>query len=363
MSSPFNAAICRTFNAPLSIEPVTLSAPEAQFVEVTLGAVAICHSDISYADGGWGGTLPLVLGHEAAGKVTGLGPDTDGFELGDRVVVTLIRSCGTCPSCADAAPTQCETPRGNPSVMHDADGNVVATAMNCGAFAQKVVVHRSQIVKIPQAMPYDVASLVACGVITGIGAAVNAAQIRPGEDVVVIGAGGVGLNAIQGARLAGARRIVAVDMHAEKLNDAKEFGATDGVLAGPDAAAAVAQTLGRAADVVMVSVGLGKVYSDAPNFMGPRGRMVMLGMPHTGDLSEYDASNVAAYGQGFIGTKMGNIVPARDIPWIMDLYLQGRLNLDALISGRWRFDQINEAIADTKTGKARRNVIVFEGVS
>ena len=363
MSSQFSAAICRSFKAPLSIEPVTLSAPEAQFVEVTLGAVAICHSDISYADGGWGGTLPLVLGHEAAGKITALGPDTDGFDHGDRVVVTLIRACGTCPSCADASPTQCERPSGNPSVMTDAQGNVVTTAMNCGAFAEKVVVHRSQIVKIPQTMPYDVASLVACGVITGSGAAVNAANIRPGEDVVVIGAGGVGLNAIQGARLAGARRIVAVDMHAEKLADAKEFGATDGVLAGPDAAAQVADLLSRPADVVMVSVGLGKVYSHATNFIGPRGRLVMLGMPHTGDTSEYDASSVAAYSQKFIGTKMGNVVPARDIPWIMDLYLQGRLNLDALISRRWRFDEINDAIEDTKTGKARRNVIVFEGVS
>lgn len=356
------AAVCHTFNADLSIETVELGAPKTGQVEVTLGAVAICHSDISYAEGAWGGQLPAIYGHEAAGRISQLGPGVDQFEIGDHVVVTLIQSCGACRQCGSGMPTICERPEGpDQAALKTGNGTEIVQGLACGAFAEKVIVGQKQIVKLPDDMPFDVASLLACGVITGVGAVVNTAQLRPGQDAVVIGAGGVGLNTVQGARIAGARRIVAVDMSPEKLEIAKEFGATDGVLASDGKPWKAAKSLmGRGADAVFVTVGVGAVYDTAPRYLAYGGQVVMVGMPKSGDSSQYEPVMMAAVGQGMIGSKMGDVVISRDIPWMVDLYQQGRLKLDELISGRYSLEQINEAIADTKTGAARRNVILFE---
>ncbi len=357
------AAVCRAFGEPLTIEEVQLAAPGTGEVEVTLDAVAICHSDISYADGAWGGFLPAVYGHEAAGVVSAVGEAAGDFKLGDPVVVTLIRACGSCPSCAGGKPTICETPYDTvKGPLRTSDGGPLEQAMACGAFAEKVVVSHRQIVRIPETLPKDLASLLSCGVITGVGAAVNAAGLRPGQDVVVIGAGGVGLNAIQGARIAGARRIVAVDMTEEKLEIAKEFGATHGVLASLKEPwkAAYKALGGRGADAVLITVGAIPAYDQAPRYLGLGGKAVMIGMPHSGDEASYEPVILAALGQGLVGSKMGDVVIQRDIPWMIDLHEQGRLKLDELVSGRWSLDQINEAIADTKTGSAKRNVILFD---
>ncbi|WP_333715031.1 zinc-binding dehydrogenase [Yoonia sp.] len=357
--SQVKAAVCREFGAPLTIETVTLAAPNAGEVEVTLAACAICHSDITYMGGGWGGTLPAIYGHEAAGHVSAVGDGVRGLAVGDPVVVTLIRSCGTCPSCASGAPVACESDVAT-SPITDASGAPVVQAMNTGGFAEKVVVSQSQVVKLSAGIPMEAASLLACGVITGVGAVVNAAGLRAGQDVVVIGAGGVGLNAIQGARIAGARRIVAVDMSEEKLAIAREFGATDGVLGTVEKPwQAAKEAMGRGADAVFVTVGAIPAYDAAPKYLANKGKVIMVGMPHSGAMSTYEPVMLAATGQGMVGSKMGDVVIARDIPWMVDLYEQGRLKLDELISGRWRLDQINEAIADTKTGSAKRNVIVF----
>lgn len=354
------AAVCTEFGQPLQIEDVLLRAPQAGELEVTLEAVAICHSDIHFAEGAWGGDLPAVYGHEAAGRVTALGASVTGLTIGQRVVVTLIKSCGTCTNCASGKPTICETPDADASPISRSDGTVVAQAMNCGAFAERVVVDQSQVVPLPEDMPPEAVALMACGVITGVGAIVNAGKLRAGEDVVVIGAGGVGLNAIQGARIAGARRIVAVDMTEEKLETAKAFGATDGVLAtGKAPWRQVHKVLGRGADLIAVTVGAIPAYSQAPRYLGWGGRMVMIGMPHSGAMAEYEPVVLAYMAQGMVGSKMGDVVIRRDIPWLADLYRQGRLKLDELVSGRWSLDQINEAIADTKAGEAKRNVILF----
>lgn len=355
------AAVCHAFGEPLRIEDIEIRPPRGEEVEITLAACAICHSDITYAEGHWGGSLPAVYGHEAAGTVTATGPNAKGVAMGDRVVVTLIRACGTCPSCATARPTNCETPYdGDNGPITTASGGTLHQAMACGGFAEKVVVDSSQVVPLPDGISMEVASLLACGVITGIGAVVNTANVRPGQDVVVIGAGGVGLNAIQGAAIAGARRIVAVDMEPSKLDIARAFGATDAVLASTDTPWREAKMLmGRGADAVLVTVGHAPVYTDAPRYLAKGGTVVMVGMPPSGAFSQYEAANFAAAGQGMIGSKMGDVVIKRDIPWMVDLYKQGRLKLDDLISGTWTLNQINEAIADTKTGTAKRNVIVF----
>lgn len=357
------AAVCHAFGEDLKIEDIHIRAPEMGEVEVSLDAVAICHSDISFAGGAWGGSLPAVYGHEAAGVISNVGAGVTGLAVGDSVVVTLIRACGSCPSCAGGAPTNCETPYdGDHGPIKMPDGSKLHQAMATGGFAEKVVVDQRQLVKISPDIPKDVASLIACGVITGVGAVVNAAGLRAGQDVVVIGAGGVGLNAIQGARIAGARRIIAVDMSEEKLEIAKEFGATHGVLGTSEKPwrASYKALGGRGADAVIVTVGAIPAYEQAPKYLGRGGKVIMVGMPHSGAMAQFEPVMLAAVGQGMIGSKMGDVVIQRDIPWMVDLYTQGRLKLDELISGRWKLEQINEAIADTKTGSARRNVILFD---
>ncbi len=361
MPRQIRAAVCHAHGQPLTIDTLTIRDPGAHEIEVTLDAVAICHSDISYMQGAWGGVLPAVYGHEAAGRVTKLGQGVTSLALGDRVIVTLSKSCGQCPSCASAQPMYCGGNTPEAAVLTTAQGGPVTKAMNCGAFAEAVVVDISQIAPIGPTIPSDVACLLACGVPTGMGAAINTAKVKPGDKVVVIGAGGVGLNCIQGARIAGAARIVAMDLEEKKLRDALEFGATDTLSAKTDQPwKALSNILGGTlADHVFVSVGVIPAYESALRLLAPRGTLYAVGMPHNGATTPYEPVMFAATGQGIRGSFLGEIVLKRDIPWMVDLYSQGRLKLDELVSGRWTLDQINEAIADTSSGQARRNVIVF----
>ena len=350
------AALCRAFGQPLTLETIDLPEPGPSEVRVRLEAVAICHSDISFAEGAWGGDLPALYGHEAVGTVEAAGPGAL-HGAGARVLVTLIRSCGRCAPCASGAPTACLAPPASGETR--AGDERVAVAMHTGAFAEAVVVHESQLVPLPADIPAQAACLLSCGVITGVGAVVNAARLRPGQDVVVIGAGGVGLNAIQGARLAGARRIVAVDLSEAKLEDARAFGATDAVLAEGEPWRAARQATGRGADAVIVTVGAIPAYEAAPRYLAPGGTVVAVGMPHSGATAEWEPVILAAVGQGIRGSKMGDVVLARDVPWMIDLWRQGRLKLDELVSRTFPLEEINAAIADTKGGAARRNVILF----
>ncbi|MCY4333640.1 MAG: alcohol dehydrogenase catalytic domain-containing protein [Litoreibacter sp.] len=357
------AAVCHEFNAPLVVEEVELAEPGSGEVEVALEACAICHSDLSFIDGGWGSTLPAVFGHEAAGRIAAIGDGVKDYAIGEAVLVTLIRACGTCASCATGQPVQCSTEYDRDAgPLKAADGGVMQHGLACGAFAERAVVDQSQIARISDDMPMDAACLLSCGVITGVGAVVNTAGVRPGQNVVVIGAGGVGLNAIQGAAIAGAARVIAMDVLDEKLDVAREFGATDGVLANAEKPwKEVARiTGGRMADAVFVTVGAIPAFEQALRYLAPAGNVYIVGMPHSGATAQYEPVILGALGQGMKGTKMGDTVLRRDIPWMVDLYQQGRLKLDELISGRWRPDQINEAIADTRSGAARRNVILFK---
>lgn len=355
------AAVSHEFGQDLSIETVHLRVPIDNEIEVTLKACAICHSDISFMDGGWGGKLPAVFGHEAAGIVSAVGPNTTRYQKGDTVLVTLIRACGCCANCASGAPVTCTSPARHDGPLTTSDGSIISQGLDCAAFAEKVVVDPSQITAIPDTIPMEAACLLSCGVITGIGAVVNSANVKAGQNVVVIGAGGVGLNAIQGARIAGAAKIVAIDLLPEKLEAALEFGATDTILASDPKPWNQLRKLtgGKMADAVLVTVGAIPVYETASRYLAMGGKLVMVGMPHSGEKASYEPVITAATSQQMIGSKMGDTVLARDIPWMVDLYEQGRLKLDELITGRWPLDQINEAIADTRNGKARRNVIVF----
>ncbi len=357
------AAICYEFGKPLVVEEVALDPPEAGEIKVKLAACAICHSDIHYMEGAWGGTLPAVYGHEAAGVVEEVGPQVTAAKPGQRVVVSLIRSCGRCFFCSRGESHLCETsfPLDQDGRLHTADGGALLQGLRTGAFAEYAVVAESQVVPLPDDMPLDSASLLACGVITGLGAVVNTARVPAGSSVVVIGTGGVGLNSVQGAVLCGAQPIIAIDLQAGKLEAAKAFGATHAVdpRAGDTEETVRALTDGRGADYVFVTVGSARAIEQGLGLLRRAGTLVMVGMPASGVKAEIEALDFANDAQRLIGSKMGSTRLAVDVPKLVELYRQGRLKLDELITARYPLAEINEAIAAVKGGAALRNVIVF----
>lgn len=359
------AAVCRAFGAPLTVEEVVLAPPGPGEVRVRIAAVAVCHSDILFLDGAWGGHLPAVYGHEAAGRVVETGPGVAGLAPGDPVVVTMIRACGGCHFCATGRPTMCTTPYDRTrGTLRLPDGTVVEHGLNTAAFAEEVVVHASQLAPVPEGVPMEAAALLACGVITGAGAVLNTARVEPGAAVVVIGAGGVGLNAIQAARLAGADPVIAVDLAEAKLAAARDFGATHTLRADtPRLRRAVADlTGGRGADYVFVTVGSATAYQGAFPLACRGGAVVAVGMPPSGATVAIEPVVLAATSQRFLGSNLGNAVVGRDIPLLAGHYRAGRLKLDELVSNRYPLAAINEAIAEARAGRALRNVILLEGV-
>jgi len=358
------AAVCRKFGAPLAIEEVELAPPASGELKVRIKACAICHSDIHYAEGAWGGELPAVYGHEAAGVVAELGEGVHGVKVGDSVVVTLVRSCGRCSCCAQGYYGSCETrfPLDAESPLRcAADGTKISHGLRTAAFAEYALVDASQVVAIPSDLPHDRAALLACGVITGFGAVVNTAKVPAGANVVVIGTGGVGLNSVQGAALAGARTVVAVDVSDAKLKTARNFGATHAFNpAKVDLRKRVkALTDRRGADFVFVTVGSKEAADQAYRLLARGGAAVLVGMPALGVKSEFDVLTLADNSQRILGSKMGSSNIQLDIPKLIDLYAQRRLKLDELITAHYPLEEINQAIASLARGEALRNVIVF----
>ncbi len=359
------AAVCHEFGKPLVIEDVEIGDPAFGEVKVKLSACAICHSDITYMDGGWGGTLPAIYGHEAAGIVESVGDGVLNAEVGDHVLVTLIRSCGTCHYCAQGAHTNCETvfPLDNNSPLSFSDGRgTIVQGLKTSAFAEYVVVHSSQVATFPDEIPMESASLISCGVITGLGAVTNTAKVPPGSNVVVIGAGGVGLNSVQGASLSGAKTIIALDLNDSKTVAALNFGATHGINAGANDLVEQIKALtdGRGADYAFVTVGAKVAIEQALTLISPSGTVVIVGMPPVGAKVSFEALDFADAGQSMLGSKMGSTKLVTDIPKLTSLYQQGRLKLDELVTGRYPIEQINEAIDSVRRGDALRNVIVFD---
>jgi S-(hydroxymethyl)glutathione dehydrogenase/alcohol dehydrogenase len=357
------AAVCRAFGAPLSIETVDLRPPGPGEVLIRMAACAICHSDIFYIDGAWGGELPAVYGHEAAGVIVAVGPGVARLSPGDHVVATLIRSCGFCPACAEGAPVFCQEtfPLDKATPLSDREGRPVAHGLRTGAFAEHAVVDASQAVAIPEDIKLDSASLISCGVLTGLGAVLNTANVRAGSSVVVIGCGGVGLNAVQGARLSGCDPIIAIDVEASKLAAAREFGATHTINArGENLEARVKElTDGRKADWAFVTVGIEGAAEQGVSLTRRNGGTVLVGMPPSGVTATIEPGRLAGDGQRILGSKMGSARPLIDVPKIVALYREGRLKLDELISGRYRLEAINDAVASSRSGAAIRNLIVF----
>ena len=362
-STPIRAAVCRAFGEPLSIEQLHLGAPQSGQVQVKILASAICHSDIHFFDNAWGGKLPAVWGHEAAGVVEVLGDGVTEIDVGDHVVITLIKSCGACRNCLASVSVACTGELTvHPTPLSDANGDPVAQGLGTAAFAERAVVDQSQIVVIETSIAMGPASLLACGVITGVGAAINTAKIEPGSSVVVIGTGGVGLNAVQGARLAGASTIVAVDLADDKLEAARTFGATHVVNSGNEDLAAMVKeiTAGQMADYVLVTVGAQQPIEQAPLLLGANGTVVIVGMPATGVTATIDPVTMAALNQSILGSKMGMSTIGVDIPDLISKYHGGELLLDELVTRTYPLDQINQAIESVKNGQAVRNVILFD---
>lgn len=357
------AAVCHEFGQPLELGELELKPPQLGEVQIKLAACAICHSDIHYMEGAWGGTLPAVYGHEASGVVEQVGPGVVLLGPGDHVVVTLIRSCGYCYFCARGEPNMCETtfPLDRESRLFDQSGSPVTQGLRTAAFAEQVVVDQSQVVKIPPALPLDSASLLACGVITGLGAVVNTARVPSGSSVVVIGTGGVGLNSVQGARLSGAQPIIAVDPVVDKLAAARNFGATHTLNPADQDLATEVRSLtdGRGADFVFVTVGSVQAVTDSLALLRRGGTTVVVGMPASGAMASIEAVEFADSSQTIMGSKMGSTRLRIDVPKLVQLYQEKRLKLDELITRRYSLDQINEAIQSVKRAEALRNVIVF----
>ncbi len=357
------AAVCYEFGAPLRIEEVTLDPPQRGEVQVRIGAVAVCHSDIHRIRGDWKGRLPVVMGHEAAGTVEAVGDGVETVQVGDRVAVSLLRSCGRCTQCLTGSPHLCEGTFaiGKQSRLRDQNGTALLHGLNVAAFAEAVVVDQSQVVRVPEDLPLDRAALLSCGVITGVGAVIHTAQVQPGVSVVVIGTGGVGLNAVQGARLAGATQIIALDILDHKLATATTFGATATInSAQTDARQAVRDlTGGYGADYVLVTVGSEQAIAQGLPLLRSGGTMVIVGLPGRDTLTQVPVYELVGRGQRIAGSYMGSARLAIDIPWLIQLYRQGRLKIDELITAHYALDQINEAIASMERGEALRNVIVI----
>lgn len=356
------AAVCRAPGEPLSIEDVVLEPPQHDEVRVAVDAVAICHSDLSYIDGHWATTLPAVFGHEAVGRVVECGPGVT-LPVGTRVVITLVRHCSNCRSCLNGRPATCEqvTDLGPNSPLRSPSGEEITRGLRCGAFAEQVVVHRSQLVPVDDSLSDAAAALLACGVITGVGAVLNTDRVAVGDSVVVIGCGGVGLNVVQGAVLAGAYPIVAVDASDSKSEIAVRLGASH--FSSPSEAADVVTraTNGRGADHVFVATGAPAAFRSASDLVAVNGSLVIVGMPPDGTTIPIDPSVLAGAGRRILGSKMGSSDPPIDIPELVDHARAGDLELEALISDTFTLDEIESALDGVRRGSALRNVVVIGG--
>jgi len=358
------AAVCRQFGAPLVIEEVELAPPSSGEVRVQIKACVICHSDIHYTEGAYISELPAVYGHEAAGIVDAIGAGVRGLKVGDSVVATMVRSCGRCRCCEQGHYGSCETrfPLDEESPLRSVrDHTKITHGLKTGAFAEYALVDVSQVVAIPTDVPFECAALLACGVLTGFGAVTNTAKVPVGASVAVIGTGGVGLNAVQGAALAGASTIIAIDLSEAKRKAAKAFGATHALdpAEGDLRKRVKALTDGRGVDFVFVTVGAKEAADLSCRLIARGGTVVIVGMPALGVKAECDILLLADNSQRIVGSKMGSANIQTEIPKLIALYKQGRLMLDELITARYPLEEINEAIAAVKRGEALRNVIVF----
>lgn len=354
---------------PLTIETLELDDPGPEELCVRVLAAGLCHSDLSVIDGSRPRPLPMVLGHEAAGEVLAVGPHTQGFAPGDRVVFSFVPSCGRCLPCAGGRPALCE-----PGARANTAGTLLSGArrwrregaalnhhLGVSAFAETTVVSARSAVKIDGELDPEIAALFGCAVLTGVGAVINTARVAAGESLAIFGMGGVGLAALLGGRAAGAHPLVAVDVQPAKLELARALGATHAVLAGTDdCVEAVKTATGGGAQVALETVGSELALAQAYAATRRGGTTVSVGLPHPEKRFSVPAVSLVAEERTVKGSYLGSAVPARDIPRYIALYRAGRLPVDRLISHRLRLDELNAGFDRLARGEAVRQILRFD---
>lgn len=353
------AAVLTQAKQPLVIQDVEIADPGPGQVLVKTGASGVCHSDLHFIEGLWPVPTPVVLGHEAAGTVERVGEGVTYVQPGDHVVLLFVPFCGVCSYCTTGRPNLCPQGRSLTPTLRIGD-RAVPPFLSMSSFAEYMVVPEGGVVKIPKEVPLTSAALVGCGVMTGVGAAINTAKVEPGSTCAVIGTGGVGLNVIQGCALAGAARIIAIDINAKKLDLARAFGATHCIdAAKDDPVAKVREMTGGGADYAFEVIGLPEAITQAFDMVRPGGEAIVVGMAPIG--SEAKISAPAFLGEKVLrGCVYGSTRPRYDMPKIIDLYLAGKLKLDELVSRTYPLEGINDAFAALKNGEVARSVITFE---
>ncbi|MFE4449253.1 zinc-binding dehydrogenase [Streptomyces sp. NPDC056796] len=356
------AAVTKGLGQGFVVEDVDLADPIGREVRIEVKASGLCHSDLSVATF-IGEEFPVVLGHEVAGVVTAVGPEVSRTAVGDHVVGSLIQFCGACANCLGGRTHICLRPEatlrtaGQPSRI-SWNGSPVAQGMGLGGFAQEALIHENQLAVIPDAMPWAQAALIGCGVLTGAGAVLNSAQVQHGETVVVIGAGGVGMNAVSGALIAGAEKIIVADIEDAKLERAKAFGATHVVNSRTtDPVEAVRAITGQGADHVFDFVGARPVTAQALQMAAKGGGLYLIGVSSNDAGVEVNSIATLSSSQKVQGVYMGSSNLKRDIPFYASLYLQGRMNLDDLVSKEIGLGDIPAGYEALKDGSTARVVI------
>jgi S-(hydroxymethyl)glutathione dehydrogenase/alcohol dehydrogenase len=366
MSRAARAVICRELNQPVVVEEIRVDPPGRGEVTVKLGACGVCHSDLSATNGTLQMPLPLILGHEAAGEIVEAGEGVKHLVPGDHVVSSFIYMCGECRFCAAGRPVLCLEQGKAVSTLpdgtlrtRDAQGRPLNIFSGCGVMAEYATVHVDNLVKIDPKIPLDRAALVGCAVTTGVGAVFNTARVVPGASVAVFGCGGVGLNVIQGARIAGAERIIAIDTVEAKLEMARQFGATEVLLFKDDPVKALKKMTGGGPDYAFECVGSGELAATAYRAIRRGGLAVVVGVAKPGDATAVRTMTLPFEEKTLTGSYFGSCVPRVDFPRMLGLYAAGKLKLDELITRRYRIEEAPQAFADMQSGRNARGVIVF----
>ena len=358
------AAVFREINKPMEVEEVTVDKPSGREVLVRTAAAGVCHSDMHFFNGTYPGQLPIVLGHESAGVVEQVGEDVTYVKPGDHVITCLSVFCGHCEYCLTGHMSLCQEPEVRRSAEDEPrlrkETESLSQFANLGSFAEMMLVHEHSVVKVREDMPLDRAALIGCGVTTGVGAVIHTAAVEPGATVAVIGCGGVGLSCINGAALAGASRVIAVDMVASKLELARKFGATDVVDASSgDAVEQVREITSGGVHYSFEAIGLKVTAEQAFRMLRRGGTATVIGMIPPGDM-------VQLHGPDFLqektiqGSMMGSNRFRVDMPRFVDFYLQGKLHLDDMVSSRIKLENVTDALLALDSGEVARSVIVFD---
>jgi Zn-dependent alcohol dehydrogenase len=368
MTRQAKAVLCRELNKPVVVESIAMDAPKRGEVTVKIGACGVCHSDLSAANGTIALPLPLVLGHEAAGVVEEVGEGVVELKKGDHVAFSFIYMCGKCRFCVSGRPVLCleqgkalTTPLEGTPRVRDGAGKPLNIFSGCGTMAEYATVSAENLIRIDPKIPLECAALVGCAVTTGVGAVFNTARVEPGASVAVFGCGGVGLSAIQGARIAGADRVIAIDTLDEKLAMAKRFGATDVLRAtkDEDLVKPLKKLTGGGPDYAFECVGSGELAGVAYRAVRRGGTAVVVGVARPTDSVSIRPMTLVFEEKTLTGSYFGSCVPRVDFPRMLSLYLAGSLKLDELITRRYSIEEAPQAFADLESGRNARGVIIF----